>query len=52
MKVEVTDIGPEMSGSRNADKRVEICAVEVDLTTCVVHRSTNVPDGFFEDPVG
>jgi NAD-dependent dihydropyrimidine dehydrogenase PreA subunit len=51
MEIEVTDVGAEMARSRNADKCVEVCPVEVHLTASVVNRSTNIADGFFENAV-
>ena len=47
----MTDVGAEVTGTRHADKCIEVCAVEVHLPAGVVHRATNVADGFFENTV-
>ena len=52
VEIEVADIGTEMAWSGDTDERVEIGAVEIHLTACVVDSAADLADGFFEHTVG
>jgi hypothetical protein len=51
MEIEVTHVGAEVAGPRNADKGVEVRSVEVYLPAGVVNRAANIANGFFENTV-
>ena len=52
VEVQVRDVPSELPGSCHADERVEICAVDVDLSAYGMDFFTNCRDPFLEDSVG
>ncbi len=44
VQVQVRDVGAELAGLREADERVEVGAVDVDLAAGVVHEPADLPD--------
>ena len=51
VQIEVTDVGAEIAGPRQADKRVEIGAVEIDLAAVRVRDLAQFDDAFLEHAV-
>ena len=51
VQVEVADIGAELSWLRQSDQGMEVCAVDINLATCIVHHCADVDDRLFENPV-
>ena len=49
VKIEVADISTEMSRSSDANKGIEVGAIEVDLTASIVNRSADLADCFLEN---
>src|SRR5689334_12770314 len=51
VQVQMRDVGAEATRLRETDESVEVRAVDVDLTSGVVHRRADVGDVAFEDTV-
>ena len=45
VQVQVRDVGAELAGLREADERVQVGAVDVDLAARVVHEPADLADG-------
>mmetsp|Transcript_33392 Transcript_33392/g.78103 ORF Transcript_33392/g.78103 Transcript_33392/m.78103 type:complete len:520 (-) Transcript_33392:742-2301(-) len=52
VQVEVADVGAEVAGAAQADLRVHVGAVHVDLPAAGVDRVADLDDGLLEDAVG
>ncbi len=51
VQVEVTDIGAECAWLREADLRIHVCAVHIDLAAGRVHRVADLANRLFKDAV-
>ena len=52
VQVEVADVGADVAGAAEADLRVHVGAVHVDLAAVLVDDLADFLDGFLEDAVG
>ncbi|CAB5028726.1 unannotated protein [freshwater metagenome] len=51
MQIEVAHISPELSGLGKPDKRIEVCAIDVDLSTVMMNKITDIGDCCFKNAV-
>jgi hypothetical protein len=52
VEIEMTDVCPEAAGTGDTNERVQVCAVKINLSACVVYRCADFADGLFENSVG